>query len=152
MTRPSLARRALLAVLLLIGFYVLALSIAGALAVWPFLLPHFPGKLGAVSVFSALLILWSILPRIDRFPDPGPRITKKDHPRLFAVLEQTAADTGQSMPREVFLVGDMNAFVTQRGGIMGIGSRRVMGLGVPLMQTLTVDEFRAVVAHEFGHF
>ena len=35
---------------------------------------------------------------------------------------------------------------------MGFGSRRVMGLGLSLMQILTVSELRAVVAHEFGHF
>jgi hypothetical protein len=56
------------------------------------------------------------------------------------------------MPSEVYLVGDLNAWVSQRGGIMGIGSRRVMGLGLPLLQSLTVSETRAVVAHEFGHY
>jgi hypothetical protein len=35
---------------------------------------------------------------------------------------------------------------------MGFGSRRVMGLGLPLMQTLTVSQMRAVLAHEFGHY
>jgi Zn-dependent protease with chaperone function len=28
----------------------------------------------------------------------------------------------------------------------------VMGLGLPLLQTLTVSQFRAVMAHEFGHY
>src|SRR5262249_44767281 len=32
------------------------------------------------------------------------------------------------------------------------GSRRVMGLGLPLMQVLTVGEFKSVLAHEFGHY
>jgi len=27
-----------------------------------------------------------------------------------------------------------------------------MGLGLPLMQSLTVDEFKGVLAHEFGHY
>ena len=35
---------------------------------------------------------------------------------------------------------------------MGFGARRVMGLGLPLLQILTVSELRAVLAHEFGHF
>jgi hypothetical protein len=56
------------------------------------------------------------------------------------------------MPPEVYLVGDMNAWVAQRGGIMGFGSRRVMGLGLPLLQTLSVSQMRAVLAHEFGHY
>jgi heat shock protein HtpX len=52
----------------------------------------------------------------------------------------------------VYLVNDVNAFVAQRGGVMGLGSRRVMGLGLPLMQAVTVQEFRGIVAHEFGHY
>jgi hypothetical protein len=46
----------------------------------------------------------------------------------------------------------MNAFVTDRGGIMGFGSRRVMGIGLPLVAVLNVEEFRAVLAHEFAHY
>lgn len=56
------------------------------------------------------------------------------------------------MPREVYLIGAANAFVADRGGIMGFGSRRVMGLGMPLLSLLTVSQFRAVLAHEFAHY
>ena len=56
------------------------------------------------------------------------------------------------MPAEVYLIPDVNAFVAERGGAMGLGRRRIMALGLPLMQALTVSQFRAVVAHEFGHY
>jgi hypothetical protein len=56
------------------------------------------------------------------------------------------------MPAEVYLVGDMNAWVAHRGGLMGMGARGIMGLGLPLLQTLSVSELRAVLAHEFGHY
>jgi hypothetical protein len=56
------------------------------------------------------------------------------------------------MPREVYAVDDVTAWVANRGGIMGFGSRRVMGLGLPLLQALSVEQFRAVLAHEFGHY
>jgi hypothetical protein len=42
--------------------------------------------------------------------------------------------------------------VAQRGGFMGFASRRVMGLGIPLMSRLSVAQFAAVLAHEFGHY
>lgn len=35
---------------------------------------------------------------------------------------------------------------------MGFFSRRVMGIGLPLLDSLSLSEFRAVMAHEFGHF
>ena len=49
-------------------------------------------------------------------------------------------------------MGEVNAWVADRGGILGFGSRRVMGLGLPLMSILTVSQFRAVLAHEFAHY
>jgi hypothetical protein len=56
------------------------------------------------------------------------------------------------MPAEVYLVPEVNAWVGQRGGLMGFGGRRVMGLGLPLLQLLTVSQLKAVLAHEFGHY
>ena len=35
---------------------------------------------------------------------------------------------------------------------MGFFSRRVMGIGLPLLSLLTVSELSAVLAHEFGHY
>jgi Zn-dependent protease with chaperone function len=51
------------------------------------------------------------------------------------------------MPREVYLVIAPNAFVAERGR-----RGRILGLGLPLLGTLTVSQFRAVLAHEFAHF
>lgn len=156
MPRLSVATRAGLAVALMLGFYVLALGIAGGLlwtvyAQWAYL-DRVYVKLSLLAVAGAGLILWAILPRIDRFEAPGPKLGRKEHPRLFAELERVAAAAGQTIPSETYLVSDLNAWVAQRGGVMGFGSRRVMGLGLPLLQTLSISELRAVVAHEYGHY
>jgi heat shock protein HtpX len=34
----------------------------------------------------------------------------------------------------------------------GVGKGRVLALGLPLLQVLTIAEFRAILAHEFAHF
>ena len=152
----SIFARALLAVILMIGFYLLAIAIAAGLLYVPYaevVYAHrITPKLFLICILAALAILWSILPRFDKFPPPGPKLTREKHPRLFGELETVAGATGQAMPAEVYLVPDVNAWVAQRGGLMGFGSRRVMGLGLPLMRTLTCSQFRAVLAHEFGHY
>lgn len=156
MTHPSLTGRATLAVLLLVGFYVLAFAIVAGLLYVPYAevtyLHRINARLTIFAVVGALAILWGILPRIDRFEPPGPALSAGNHPRLFQALEEVSRSTDQDMPRDVYLVPDMNAWVAQRGGIMGFGGRRVMGLGLPLLQTLTVRQLRAVIAHEFGHY
>jgi heat shock protein HtpX len=151
-----LVQRAALAVLLMVSFYGLALGVAGALLWIPYEAyindVRLPVKIALLCVAGAATIVWSILPRIDRFVAPGPRLTSADAPQLFAALKDVAARTGQAMPSDVYLINDVNAFVTERGGVMGIGSKRVMGIGLPLLQSLTVQELRAVLAHEFGHY
>lgn len=154
--RRSLIGRALLAILLTIGFYTLALGIAFGL-LWLIYLEIF--VVGRVNIrltlfafIGAIVILWAIFPRIDRFEPPGPRLTRKKFPALFQEIEKIAQATGQVMPRDVYLIPAVNAFVAQRGGFMGAGSRRVMGIGLPLFYLLTVDELRAIITHEFGHF
>lgn len=153
---PSLARRAAIAVLLTIGFYLLALGIAGLLLYLPYAEWTYAGqihiKLAVVCLIAAGVILWSIMPRWDRFAAPGPELRAQDHPELFRQLQAIAAATEQPLPTEVYAVADMNAWVMDRGGLLGFGSRRVMALGLPLLKILTVSEARAVIAHEFGHF
>lgn len=156
MPSSSVAGRALLALLLMIGFYLLACSIAGGLLYLPYaelVYGHrIHPKFALLCLAGAGSILWSVTPRVDRFSPPGPLLDRQVHPKLFAQLESVAQACRQTMPREVYLIGDVNAWVAQRGGLMGFFSRRVMGLGLPLMQALTLSEFRAVLAHEFGHY
>ena len=138
------------------GFYLLAISTGlGAFALaWLLVKGKSVGlyKFAFLSAAAGGTVLWSLRPRLDRFEPPGPRLTKEAQPELFAAIEDVARATGQSMPVEVYAVGDVNAFVSTRGGVLGIGGRRVMGLGIPLLHLLTVDELKAVLAHEFGHY
>ena len=90
MSQQSLASRAVAAVALMIGFYLLALAVVGALLFIPYAEWHWAHrihiKLALGCIVSAAVILWSILPRIDRFEAPGPRLEPGDHPELFEVL------------------------------------------------------------------
>ena len=152
----SLRRRAIVAVLLTIGFYGLALAIAAFLLFLVYAQVAYLGRVNARLLLACLItagiILWSILPRIDRFTPPGPRLKPEGNPDLFREVGDIARRIEQKPPDEVYLVPDVNAFVAERGGWLGIGRRRVMGIGLPLLQTLTVAQFRGVIAHEFGHF
>jgi Zn-dependent protease with chaperone function len=156
MSKRSLASRAVLAVTLMIGFYALALIIAGTLlfipvAEWVFA-DRIHIRLALFCIVGGLAILWSVIPRPDRFTAPGPLLDPTANPELFKQLRDVAGKTGQEMPHEVYVVPEVNAWVTQRGGFMGFRSRPVMGLGLPLMQILSVSQFRGVIGHEFGHY
>ena len=153
----SMAWRVALAAALMFGFYGLAVGMVAALVGLPIVVGSYvkAGAIVKLALFcgvGAFLILRSILPRRDRFEVPGPVLDADGHPRLFTELGRIAAATAQPMPAEVYLLPDVNAWVAHRGGVMGFGSREVMGIGLPLLQALRVDELRAVLAHEFGHY
>ena len=152
----SLAFRALLAIVLMAGYYAFALAISAALLWVPYAeyeyLSRVDFRIAAVCWGAALTILWALVPRPDHFEPPGPQLTPESDPQLFAMIEDVAAATSQQRPSEVYLLNEVNAWVSQRGGFMGFGSRRVMGVGLPLMTNMTTPELRAVIAHEFGHY
>lgn len=97
-------------------------------------------------------LLYMVRPRFERFRPLGPELHAADHPKLFAVIREMAVKADQEPPAAVYSVAMVNAFVVTRGGWLGFGGKKVMGIGWPLMQALTVSEFKAVLAHEFGHF
>jgi Zn-dependent protease with chaperone function len=140
---------------LLIGFYVLALAMIAALAGVLYL----ETKLNTVYVYAVLLpligiigIVWAIVPRSDPFRVLGVRLERKTQPRLFALLDGVAAITNQRTPNELYLVPEVNAWVSQHGGLFGIGSRRVIGIGLPLLGVFNVSQLRSVLVHEYGHY
>jgi len=164
MRHTVLVFRAVVALVLMILFFSLALAttaalVYGALELGSFTVQHVRGRATIFLLliagglgFGGVTILWSILPRVDKFVPPGPELSEAEQPTLFKEIHRVAAMVGQKPPVHVYLVPDVNAFVTERGGLMGIGSRRVMGVGLGLMNLLTVSELRAVLAHELGHF
>jgi Zn-dependent protease with chaperone function len=152
----SLRTRALMALLLMVGFYTLSLALAVGLLWIPYgeyvYLDRVDGRLALFCIITALGILWALVPRTDKFEPPGPRLTPGNAPYLFTIIEEIARATSQPRPEEVYLLPDVNAFVTHRGGVMGFRSHRVMGVGLPLIKALSPGELRSVIAHEFGHF
>ena len=152
----SLAARALMALGLMLGFYGLAIGISVALLWIPYAEYAYVGqvhpRLQLLCVSAAAIVLWALVPRFDRFQPPGPALTRVSAPRLFALIDEVARSTSQPPPSEVYLLNDVNAWVAQRGGVLGVGSRRVMGVGLPLLAYLSVPELTAVIAHEFGHY
>jgi len=150
-----LVLRSVLVLALMIGFYVLALGIAAVLFAIAYLASQgndWTVRLALPCFFLAIAVLLSLMPRRDQFDPPGPRLEESAEPRLFAFIREIAGDMHQRMPDDIYLDHDANIWVAQRGGTLGFGGRRVMSIGLPLLQALPAAEFKAVLAHEFGHY
>lgn len=87
------------------------------------------------------------------FPKPqGVRLDRATSPALFAMLDEIRAALKAPIFHEVLLTDEFNAAMVQvpRLGLFG-WQRNYLLLGLPLMQVLTPQQFRAVVSHETGH-
>lgn len=153
---PSLVGRALAMLVLFVGFYLLALAIAAVLIAAPVLELVLVNRLHPqllLASVAGLGILWALVPRRrEAWVDPGPRFTAETQPDLTALVHHVATTAGQHMPSALYLIDDMNAFVTTREGFLGMGATRVLAVGVPLLAVLDRAELESVLAHEFGHF
>jgi heat shock protein HtpX len=151
MTGPSLRGRFAAAIALTVGFYALALTVVGALlalAIVPWVVNgHSNVFVTASAALFAVTILVAIFPRRGSYEAPGVRITAADQPRLLALIEDEARGCGERPPDEVYATLEANAGVTEIGR-----GRRVMIVGLPLLHLLSERGFRAVIAHEFGHY
>jgi Zn-dependent protease with chaperone function len=85
-------------------------------------------------------------------PPEGQEIERAAHPRLYEAIDEIRAATRAPRVHAVLVDGNLNAGVVQvpRLGLFG-WQRNYLLLGLPMMQLTTVDEFKAVLAHEFGH-
>jgi Zn-dependent protease with chaperone function len=155
--RQSFAWRAVVAVSLMIGFYVLAAALV-CLLVWipyaEFVYVHrLHPKIALVCLVGAFLIAKGCFFMADAFQPPGPELTRESHPKLFAVIDDVAQQMGAKLPQHVYMMSDVNAFVAEVGGWMGVvGTHRVMAIGVGMLNTDNVSQLKATIAHEFGHF
>lgn len=82
----------------------------------------------------------------------GERVRRTDAPELFALLDGLRSSLRTPRIHDVLVTPAFNAAVTQvpRLGIFG-WHRNYLLLGLPLMKGLTVEQFKAVLAHELGH-
>ncbi|MEV8509294.1 M48 family metallopeptidase [Actinoplanes sp. NPDC051475] len=152
--------RAAASVVMLLGFYVVALiQLAAVLAfvVWAAMSHHAAAgiKLGLpllLAVGATAVGLWRAI-RTQPEPMHGLVVTPQAAPELWQTVHALASEVGTRSPDEIRLVPEVNAAVGEDTKLLGlIGGRRRLYLGMPLVQTLSVDQLRSVVAHELGHY
>jgi Zn-dependent protease with chaperone function len=81
-------------------------------------------------------------------------VTEHDQPRLFEFIRRLAGETRTTFPKKIYLSQAVNASVFYDSGFwsMFLPVRKNLMIGLGLVNTITTSEFKAIVAHEFGHF
>jgi len=111
---------------------------------------HVIGKLAFPLLLLAGVILRSLWVRL---AEPEGRVlAPQEVPELFAAIADLRRRLRGPRIHRVLLTDEYNASVTQtpRLGLFGWQKNHLI-LGLPLMHALSPEQFRAVLAHEYGH-
>jgi Zn-dependent protease with chaperone function len=136
-------------ILALLGSLVLCAAMIGLVIAAPAAI-----KLAIIGIFAFGGIFVAVLRGlwVKLEPPKGEIVTRSQAPMLFKLLDEVREALDCKPFHEVAIVGEVNAGVVQipRLGILG-WHRNHLVLGLPLMQMLAPEEFKAVLAHEFAH-
>lgn len=159
--------KVIIAILLFLLTYIVLLAVAVGLAIaccyagiWIVIQIPKPltlilgGGLIAVGI-SVLYFLVKFVFAVSKDEHPGRiEITAAEQPRLFAFIRRLTTDTNTQFPKKIFLSPDVNACVFYHSSFwsMFLPVRKNLEIGLGLVNSINISEFKAVMAHEFGHF
>ncbi|MCB9588972.1 MAG: M48 family metalloprotease [Polyangiaceae bacterium] len=165
-TRPTAryrwhARLALLALLGFVGFYFfLCFWFVRAVYRNGVLLMHGGDHalraliLGGVAFVLALVLVKAMF-KVKRAEETDRReLRPESEPELFRFLYRLADEAGAPRPHRVFVSVRVNAGVFYDLSLLNLllPSKKNLEIGLGLVNVLNLSEFKAVLAHEFGHF
>lgn len=134
-----------------LGTMLLVLTaVLAALAAAVMVLKALAVKLILVVGFFLWIILKALWVRVE--PPAGTEIKVGQAPDLFAMIDELRRKSGAPRLHQVLITEDFNAGIVQspRLGLFG-WPRNYLLIGLPLLKALRVLQFKAVLAHEFGH-
>lgn len=81
-------------------------------------------------------------------------LTEAEQPQLFQFIRQLTTDTQTQFPKKIVISPEVNACVYYNDSFwsMFFPVRKNLQIGLALVNSVNLSEFKAVMAHEFGHF
>jgi len=140
----------------IILFLVLAVTAAVLYAI--FMLEYIPVKLVLLLVLGALMTVYSLVRSLlvkVASDDPGRSLAESEAPGLWALTREVASVVGTRPVDEIRITPATEMAVYERGSFRERAQdrgHRVLVLGVANLNGFELNAFRAVLAHEYGHF
>lgn len=145
-------------VLFLISLLLLAGSVYGGL----FILSNLRGLWGillGIGIIGVAVMVFVFLVKflfsVNKYDRTGiVEVREEEQPELFAFIRQLTAETNTPFPKHIYLSPDVNACVFYDSSFLSMifPVKKNLQIGLGLVNTLNLSEFKAVMAHEFGHF
>lgn len=163
----KMASQAIFSIVLFIIVYILLLGLAIGLTIFcgyigigiieshPSFITLLLGLgIASVGVFILIFLIKFIFKthKVDR--SHLIEITQNEEPKLFQFIHEIVDEVQTDFPKKVYLSSDVNASVFYNSSFwsMFFPIKKNLQIGVGLINSVSEDEFKAILAHEFGHF
>lgn len=145
-------------ILLLLALMLTGLCIIAAYALISFKPHFFTLAIGLGLAGMGVLILIFLLKfifkshKVDR--SHLTEITESQEPELFKMINDIVQAIGTKFPKKVYLSPEVNASVFYDSSFwsMFLPIKKNLMIGLGLVNTVTTEELKAILSHEFGHF
>lgn len=117
-----------------------------------------PIKLAAILIIGAVISIYnmirSLLLKLD-YTDPGRELKKEEAPKLFHLTDEVA-QIMKTRPIEEIRITPWNDLAVYETGTRkekkNDEGKRILILGTSVLKNFKTEDFKAVLAHEYGHF
>jgi len=123
-----------------------------------FSLGHYPIKFMLILAVGSALTIYgivrSLLVKVDS-SDPGRKLETDEAPELLSLTNEVAAKIGTRPIDEIRITPSTDLAVYENGSWkdkMQDKAKRILILGIGILKDFNLGDFRAVLAHEYGHF
>ncbi len=113
-------------------------------------------KIGAISG-SSMLLLFTLkcIFKLKNYKSSNRiELVKNEHSELWNFVHKVCQETGAPKPKSIYADPDVNAYVSYTNSWLSLilPVKKELTIGLGLICCLDLSEFKAVIAHEFGHF
>src|SRR5262245_29703348 len=139
-------------------FYIGALllfAMVGIWCIWSF--SHWPVLKVIGIVFCSLGFLFLVKGFFKRHPmdkEMHIEVKEDEQPALFEFIRRLCDEVDAQEPNKVFVAPDVNAMCIYRTNLFNLflEPRKDLLIGLGLVNAVNLSEFKAILAHELGHF
>jgi Zn-dependent protease with chaperone function len=137
---------------------LLVLAVMAAVLYAIFMLRYIPYKIVLLLVFGGLMTVYSLVRSLFvkiKSEDPGRTLGESEAPELWALTREVARVVGTRPVDEIRITPATEMAVYERGSFRERAQdrgHRVLVLGIANLNGFELNAFRAVLAHEYGHF
>ncbi|MBM3980254.1 MAG: hypothetical protein FJ304_08210, partial [Planctomycetes bacterium] len=108
----------------------------------------------AFSVLALVFLVKGFFKRPEGGRDGHVELTEDEHPVLFEFMRQLCDEVGAPEPNRLLVSADVNAMCIARTSLFSLFKepKKDVLLGLGLVNAVNLSEFKAILAHELGHF